>query len=87
MPLKTQEDVPRHVACWALDDALANLVIPQVRADLHVISANITSWRKDLCPWIAQHKAAILLLQETHLSPEQPDLIEAQLGSHGYNVF
>ena len=26
-------------------------------------------------------------MQETHLSPEQPDLIEAQLGSHGYNVF
>ena len=52
-----------------------------------MISANITSWRKDLCPWIAQHKASILLLQETHLSPEQPDLIDAQLGFHGYGVF
>ena len=88
LAIETQAgDVPRSVACWAIDDALSNLSTPKLRADLHVISANITSWRKDLCPWIAQHKASILLLQETHLSPEQPDLIDAQLGFHGYGVF
>ncbi|CAE6956212.1 unnamed protein product [Symbiodinium sp. CCMP2592] len=87
LAVETHEDVPRHVACWAIEDALANLTCPKVRPDVHVISANITAWRKDLCSWIAQHKAAVLLLQETHLSPDQPDLIEAQLGFHGYNVF
>ena len=86
LAVETQEDVPKHVACWALDDALANLVVPKQRADLQVITANITSWRKDLCQWISQQKASVFMLQETHLSPERPDLIEAQLGFHGYNV-
>ena len=68
-------------------DALVNLRPPRARADLHVISANITSWRKDLCPWIAHQGAAVVLLQETHLLPETPDLIETQLGVSGFNVF
>ena len=87
LAVETQEDVPQHVACWALDDALANLMMPKPRADVQVITANITSWRKDLCQWISQQKADVFMLQETHLSPERPDLIEAQLGFHGYNVF
>ncbi|OLQ00851.1 hypothetical protein AK812_SmicGene16464 [Symbiodinium microadriaticum] len=61
---------------------------PELRASSSkVITANITSWRKDLCQWISQQKADVFMLQETHLSPERPDLIEAQLGFHGYNVF
>ena len=87
LAVETQEDVPQHVACWALDDALANLVVPKQRAEVQVITANITSWRKDLCQWISQQKADVFMLQETHLSPERPDLMEAQLGVHGYNVF
>ena len=87
LAVETQEDVPKHVACWALDDALANLVAPKPRADVQVITANITSWRKDLCLWISQQKADVFMLQETHLSPDKPDLIEAQLGFYGYNVF
>ena len=86
LAVETQEDVPKHVAVWALDDALANRVVTKQRADLQVITANITSWRKDLCPWISQQKASVFMFQETHLSPERPDLIEAQLGFHGYNV-
>ena len=87
LAVETQEDVPKHVACWALEDALVNLRPPRARADLHVISANVTSWRKDLCPWIAHQGAAVVLLQETHLLPETPDLIETQLGVSGFNVF
>ena len=60
---------------------------PKPRADVQVITANITSWRKDLCLWISQQKADVFMLQETHLSPDKPDLIEAQLGFYGYSAF
>ena len=87
LAVETQEDVPRHVAVWAIDDAIANVKRRPPRSELRVISANITSWRKDLCTWIAQQNPSICMLQETHVSPEQPDLIESQLGWYGYNVF
>ncbi|CAE7635132.1 unnamed protein product [Symbiodinium sp. CCMP2592] len=87
LAVETQEDVPPHVAGWAIDDALANLKEPKYRDDLCIVSANVSSWRKDLCPWVAQLGASVVMLQETHLSPDQPDLIEGQLGVYGFNVF
>ncbi|CAE7315095.1 unnamed protein product [Symbiodinium sp. CCMP2592] len=87
LAVETQEDVPPHVAGWAIDDALANLKEPKYRDDLCIVPANVSSWRKDLCPWVAQLGASVVMLQETHLSPDQPDLIEGQLGVYGFNVF
>ncbi|CAE7557169.1 unnamed protein product [Symbiodinium sp. CCMP2592] len=87
LAVETQEDVPPHVAGWAIEDALANLKDPKYRDDLRIVTANVSSWRKDLCPWVAQLGASVVMLQETHLCPDQPDLIEGQLGVYGFNVF
>ncbi|CAE7692335.1 unnamed protein product [Symbiodinium sp. CCMP2592] len=87
LAVETQEDVPKHVACWALEDALANLSCQSQRPELKILSANVTSWRKALCPWIAQHQPSLCLLQETHLSPDLPDLLDSQLGPFGYAAF
>ncbi|CAE7225467.1 unnamed protein product [Symbiodinium natans] len=75
LAIQSRFDVPTHVAAWAAEDVLANFGTQPARSNLTFVSANVTRWRKDLAPWIGQHRPSVCILQETHVHPDQGDLI------------
>ncbi|CAE7568822.1 unnamed protein product [Symbiodinium natans] len=86
LAIQSRFDVPTHVAAWAAEDVLANFGTKPARSNLTFVSANVTRWRKDLAPWIGQHRPSVCILQETHVHPDQGDLIATHMAPFGYNV-
>ena len=87
LSVEAGDAVPWHVATWAVQDVIANLNAQHSRQEIQFLSANVTRWRKDLVPWIAEHKPLLCLLQETHVTAEQGDIIATHVAYAGYNVF
>ena len=87
LAVEAGDAVPWHVATWAVQDVVSNLNAQHSRQEIQFISANVTRWRKDLVPWMAEHNPLFCLLQETHVTAEQGDIIATHVSYAGYSVF
>ena len=73
-------------ALWAIDDVLANLGQPGCPRTFRVISANITTWRKEIAAWMPEQRADVFLFQETHLPEYKSEQLANDVGSRGYQA-
>ena len=60
---------------------------PQSKERLHLVTANVTSWRKEVLQWHMQQPDTLLLVQETHLDEEGQKSFRATAVQAGLHAF
>ena len=84
LALESFQGGPPHVAASACWDVKAGLLTSRAKRELSLLTANVTSWRAQLMPWICDQRPDIVLLQETRHRDRGP--MEAKFEAAGYSM-
>ena len=84
LAMEAYVDGEAHVAKSACLDVQAMLSTPLAERRLHILSANVTSWRAQLAPWVVSKQPDVVLLQETKHTDLQA--VQAKLEGLGYSL-
>ena len=85
LALESFQGGPPHVAASACHDVQTGLMTSRQKRELSLLTANVTSWRAQLMPWICDQRPDIVMVQETRHRNRGP--MESKLESAGYSLF